>query len=881
MISVLATDGQTVFTVQGGYIINHISVFRNGVRLSPADDFTAGDGSTVTLNDGANVNDRIDFHIFDRFTVQNAIIGAASTQTINGDLVLNGKLFGALDVPSINLTGIITATELDLNGKGDISSDLNVVGVTTIGKQIHVGTGVSIAAGGLNVTAGITTIGGALDANSTSNFGGNLTVSSGNLTMSGAGNIVLGDSGGASDDRIVFGAGSDLAIYHNGSSSYIEESGTGELILKSNSISFTNAAETEHLARFIEDGAVSLYHNGSVKLQTTSTGTTIIGDLFLDNPDHAGKDLLFDSSLKTLKFDDGVAAKFGTGSDLSIYHNGTHSFIQNATNDLSIECATSDAAIVLKANHIHLKDEADQTFIKGIENTAAVELYYGGTKKFETTSDGATVSGKLTLTNDFFVGDNVILRVGSKTSTGDLQIFHNGTNSFISNVTGILQIDSDDRVQVNATELRVKNAADSALIAKFIQSGACELYHNGTKRFNTLSNGCEVQGRLGVGDGTDPETSFQVTATAAGAQYPVLLKNRTNGGAAVGMRFIASGSDLSDGDFASIEAGHATTGSTNHEFRFKTCHSGTVGEKLRITSSGDMILSSDTITTGHAKLTVAKEQNVYNSGGAFDDPHIRLETPSTTDTTGITAIAFSISSVDNYGYSIGARRTAATGTYGAYTWTHHNGSATGNIHMQLYGDNGHLILSRGSSQKLVWGTNDGVKYSAIGRHDGAAQDVGLNFFTTTNAGTTLVNHFRIDHNGNLLGTDTSISSISDSRVKTDITNYTYDLAKFKQFTPKQFNWKNPAVHGDKTNVKGFLAQDLEAIDSQWVDSAFIDKEHSDYDLVDKSVDGQGEDVGVTKTSKFGDKDAMYVSVINQLIAKIETLETKVAALEGS
>ena len=116
MVSVLATNGQTVFTVQGGYIINHISVFRNGVRLSHADDYTAGDGSTVTLNEGTNVNDRIDFHIFDRFTVQNAIIGAASTQTINGDLVLNGKLFGALDVPSINLTGIITTTNLNVTG---------------------------------------------------------------------------------------------------------------------------------------------------------------------------------------------------------------------------------------------------------------------------------------------------------------------------------------------------------------------------------------------------------------------------------------------------------------------------------------------------------------------------------------------------------------------------------------------------------------------------------------------------------------------------------------------------------------------------------------------------------------------------------------------
>ena len=107
MVSVLATEGQTVFTVQGGYIINQISVFRNGVRLSNSEDFTAGDGSTVTLNNAANIDDRIEFHIFDRFTVQNAIVGAASSQTISGDVVLTGKLFGELDVPSIN-TGIAT-----------------------------------------------------------------------------------------------------------------------------------------------------------------------------------------------------------------------------------------------------------------------------------------------------------------------------------------------------------------------------------------------------------------------------------------------------------------------------------------------------------------------------------------------------------------------------------------------------------------------------------------------------------------------------------------------------------------------------------------------------------------------------------------------------
>jgi len=132
IISVLATEGQSVFTVEGGYIINQISVFRNGVRLSNSEDFTAGDGSTVTLNDEANVDDRIEFQIFDRFTVQNAIIGAASTQTISGDLVINGKIFGNLDVPSIN-TGIITAGG-NINANGNIIGDnsTNISGISSV-----------------------------------------------------------------------------------------------------------------------------------------------------------------------------------------------------------------------------------------------------------------------------------------------------------------------------------------------------------------------------------------------------------------------------------------------------------------------------------------------------------------------------------------------------------------------------------------------------------------------------------------------------------------------------------------------------------------------------------------------------------------------------
>jgi hypothetical protein len=48
-ISVIATAGQTLFTVTGGYRINQLAVFRNGVRLLDSRDYEARNGSTVTM----------------------------------------------------------------------------------------------------------------------------------------------------------------------------------------------------------------------------------------------------------------------------------------------------------------------------------------------------------------------------------------------------------------------------------------------------------------------------------------------------------------------------------------------------------------------------------------------------------------------------------------------------------------------------------------------------------------------------------------------------------------------------------------------------------------------------------------------------------------
>ena len=58
-ITVTATEGQTSFTPTGGYRVNEIAVYRNGVRLVQGRDFTAIDGATVTLLQGAATDDTV------------------------------------------------------------------------------------------------------------------------------------------------------------------------------------------------------------------------------------------------------------------------------------------------------------------------------------------------------------------------------------------------------------------------------------------------------------------------------------------------------------------------------------------------------------------------------------------------------------------------------------------------------------------------------------------------------------------------------------------------------------------------------------------------------------------------------------------------------
>jgi hypothetical protein len=90
-----------------------------------------------------------------------------------------------------------------------------------------------------------------------------------------------------------------------------------------------------------------------------------------------------------------------------------------------------------------------------------------------------------TMTGDLILGDNVSLELGAGTN-GDLQIYHDASNSVIDSKTGILKIRSDD--------LRIFNQAGTESLAKMVNGGAVELYYNDSKRFETTNTGTTVTG---------------------------------------------------------------------------------------------------------------------------------------------------------------------------------------------------------------------------------------------------------------------------------------------------------------------------------------------------------------------------------------------------
>ena len=262
------------------------------------------------------------------------------------------------------------------------------------------------------------------------------------------GRVLFGDSSSANDHRIKFGDSGDLQIYHSGTNSLIDNN-TGDLVLRNNVASdvggniIIQAKSGEESAKFTHDGSVELRHDNVKKFETLSTGVLITGS---DNGDGGAKGdfkffqtdgtlkAMFDASASAFEFYDNTKATFGNSDDLQIYHDGSHSYIEE----------TGTGHLKIKTGSLISLQKITGTSLADFNVDGSVDLYYNGSKKFETTSGGATLTGTLLpgANNTYSLGsssaswagihfgDHAEIRVGNATS-GDLKIYHDGSSNYI------------------------------------------------------------------------------------------------------------------------------------------------------------------------------------------------------------------------------------------------------------------------------------------------------------------------------------------------------------------------------------------------------------------------------------------------------------------
>ena len=338
-----ATAGQTVFAA--AYDTGYIDVYLNGIKLAPAD-FTATNGTSVTLTSGAAVNDILETVAYGTFVLADHYTGAQSDARYLG--LAGGAMTGAITTNS-TFDGRDVATDgtkLDgIEASADVTDTVNVVAALTAGSNITISAGGTIsgsaqythpthagddAAIDTGALSGATVISD-LDLNITTDTLGhvtdaNATVATRNLTLGDLGytgatdatndtvaNAALPKAGGAvtgnvtfgDSNKIVMGSGSDLEIYHDAAQS------TNFLISQNSaniSISTSGIAQVGSSGANVNvNGAVALVqgndqvslsgatvttttgssgvvldNNGSAKLATTATGIDVTGTVNAD-----------------------------------------------------------------------------------------------------------------------------------------------------------------------------------------------------------------------------------------------------------------------------------------------------------------------------------------------------------------------------------------------------------------------------------------------------------------------------------------------------------------------------------------------------------------------------------------------------------------------
>jgi len=589
-----------------------IQYYQNSNNLSLAVDTLTGT-RTLTLPDATD-----------------ALVGRATTDT------LTNKTLTAPIITSINNSGTVTiptgaetlvgrATTDTLTNKTLTSPVLNTgVSGTAIKDEddlnsnsaTHLATQQSIKAYVDTQVAG----GGA----------GNLSTVLGIGNTTAGNNIVFGDSTSSSDDRLVFGADSDLQIYHDGSNSIIADTGTGNLIVKTNgnNIQFEDSSGNDIFK--VTPTATNIYHGASgVKLATSSSGVDVTGRITTDGITSSGTYVVESTSYFVGNSTNGY--RFNNAADSS------NLFVikDNGNVGIGTSSITSSAA---NRTVLELNGTSTSLFNMSIGGTRKAYLYHDDSAFYIANVDNSPLQ--------FYTNNTERMRIlaGGNVGIGTNSPHDSGVNVTVLNLNGVKGGSlAFSRGTNSATkQWAIRTSDDEALRFEYgstLASEAMRIDSSGnvgigdSSPSNTLSViGSSTTGTSGTGNvaefaGPSNTNGFQVFVNDSGNNSGIQTKN--------GDDFIINphGGNLLVGRTSSGNTGNGHSIRGGDSAIFSRDATGETVQVCRNDSQGDLIrFKRNSVTCGEI-VNTGSSSVAYNTSSDY-----RLKENVTDVTDGITRV---------------------------------------------------------------------------------------------------------------------------------------------------------------------------------------------------------------------------------------------------
>ncbi len=589
--------------------------------------------------------------------------------------------------------------------------------------------------------------------------------------------------------------------------------------------------------RFIvhTDGHIDIPGNLDVGAGVDVTGNVSVtsGDVSLVG----GQTVSWDSSNADLIFNDYAKINLGTDKDFKMYQAGDNTILQSAN---------TSGGVYLQGALVQIGSETGEAGVKYVKDDS-VELYFDNSKKLETVSNGISVTGNVILP-DSADGNTGRFKSGA---SADLQMYHDGTNSIIKNSEGDLFVRNHAGGEL---KLQAKFGEDS-IICK--PDGAVELLYDAVKKLETTTEGVLVSRTSGT----------------------TLYKASVAGNSTIGLEIQKTGSTtqswrIVDGQTANgkLEFYDVTNSAT------RMCIDG-LG-RIGIGTASPSYPIDFRVASGDANMRLRADGT-----GSGDDTVFRMQVAGTVQDN---YIYFGDSEDSNAGY-INYNHAS---NYLRFITNTNERMRIDTLGRVAISTSSISSVNNGSTEAKYFDANDGCRLMSSRASTGARE-----------------HHVFFNPNGDVgdittSGSGTTFNTSSDYRLKENQVLISDGITRLKTLKPYKFNWKVDT----STIVDGFFAHEVSAAVPEAVTGEKDATENCSNVVLDKDGKFLEKDVTEEQWNKGKAEDpATYPSdstwsasytknvyqkidhsklvplltaALQEAIGKIETLETKVAALEA-